>query len=66
MLYQTEGIFLAQFDLGEHDRVATVLTRDEGLVKAVCEERPEAAEQAFGNNSALQQGDNRSVQGAHL
>lgn len=35
MLYQTEGIFLAQFDLGEHDRVATVLTRDEGLVKAV-------------------------------
>ncbi len=35
MLYETEGLFLSQMDLGEYDRIATILTRDEGLVKAV-------------------------------
>lgn len=35
MLYQTEGIVLSQMDLSEYDRIVTVLTRDEGLVKAV-------------------------------
>ncbi len=35
MLYQTEGVVLSSVDLGEHDRIATILTREEGLVRAV-------------------------------
>lgn len=35
MLYQTEGIVLSRNDLGEHDRVISLFTRDEGLVQAV-------------------------------
>jgi DNA repair protein RecO (recombination protein O) len=35
LLYQTEGIVLALNELAEHDRVVTILTRDEGVVKAV-------------------------------
>lgn len=35
MLYQTEGVVLSSLDLGEYDRIATILTREEGLVRAV-------------------------------
>lgn len=35
VLYQTEGIVLSQTDLAEHDRVISVFTRDEGMVRAV-------------------------------
>ena len=35
MLYQTEGIVLSSADLGEHDRLVTLLTLQKGLVRAV-------------------------------
>ncbi|MGI6643344.1 MAG: DNA repair protein RecO [Bacillota bacterium] len=35
MLYETEGIVLSQTALGEHDKIITVLTRKEGVVRAV-------------------------------
>lgn len=35
LLYQSEGIVLDQNDLGEFDKLATIFTRQEGLVKAV-------------------------------
>jgi len=34
MLYQTDGVVLFQNDLGENDKVVTIFTRDEGLVRA--------------------------------
>ncbi|MGI6619870.1 MAG: DNA repair protein RecO [Bacillota bacterium] len=35
MFYQSEGIVLDQADLGENDKIATIFTRQEGLVRAV-------------------------------
>ncbi|MGI6632906.1 MAG: DNA repair protein RecO [Bacillota bacterium] len=35
MLYQTEGVVLSAMDLGEHDRLISILTEKEGLVRAV-------------------------------
>jgi DNA repair protein RecO (recombination protein O) len=35
VLYQTEGIVLSSVDLGEHDRIVTLLTLQKGLVRAV-------------------------------
>jgi DNA repair protein RecO (recombination protein O) len=35
VLYQTEGIVLSSADLGEHDRLVTLLTLQKGLVRAV-------------------------------
>lgn len=35
MLYQSEGIVLDQQDLGETDKLSTIFTEEEGLVKAV-------------------------------
>ena len=35
MLYQSEAVVLDQDDLGENDKLATIFTRQEGLVRAV-------------------------------
>ncbi|HHY11771.1 MAG TPA: DNA repair protein RecO [Firmicutes bacterium] len=35
MFYQSEGVVLDQGDLGENDKIATIFTRQEGLVRAV-------------------------------
>ena len=35
MLYQTEGIVLSSMDLGEDDRIVSILTAQKGLVRAV-------------------------------
>ena len=59
MFYQSEGIVLDQADLGENDKIATIFTRQEGLVRAVVKGST-AQEQAQGlpgpNPQAVQTG----------
>lgn len=51
MLYQTEGIVLSQEDLDENDKIITLLTRDEGIIKA----RVKGAKKASSKLSPLTQ-----------